>query len=72
MLELIGWVTITVFALWVSVLWLLTAWNGLGRYNIGGVPNSIKDKLIVIVLAVAPAGMWWVVSTAAPFTINIK
>lgn len=68
----IGWLVVVAAALWVSAFWCMAAFNNLGRYNIGGAPNRVGDKLWTILALGVPALFWLAAANLAPFTIGMK
>lgn len=70
-LEVIGWMVLVTFGLSCTGAWGMFAFNCLGQYNIGGVPNKIGAKIGVFVgLAVLALGWYWI-AHIAPFTISM-
>ena len=72
MMALFGWMVCMVTMLWVTAASALVSFNMLGKYNIGGVPNTLKDKVIAIIFDVAVALAWYGVYLSAPFTLTAK
>lgn len=69
MLEIIGWIALFCIMIVVSIGGFLAAFNNLGHYNIGGVPNSgLKQVLTWIGLAVV-LFLWYSLFKIAPFSI---
>jgi hypothetical protein len=48
------------------------AFNTLGRYNIGGVPNSLIQKLVTITFLLLLAGAWYLLMLHSPITISLN
>jgi len=71
-LAIIGWLAIVAGWLWVSAFWAFCAWDGLGRYNIGGVPNSGARKFRIVLGAVVLAEAWWFIASIAPFHFTVS
>ena len=57
--------------LYFSIMWLFAAFFTLGKYNIGGVPNTFKDKTIVLVFCIALIVLWKLTFENAPFSITV-
>lgn len=70
-MALIGWLVLVVIGICCSVFWFLCAFNCLGQYNIGGVPNKQKAKVLVMVALIALGYGWYWVAQQAPFTISM-
>ena len=58
-------------AFWITGVYLLVAFNSLGRYSIGGEPNSWLRKIIVLACCVIPLFAWYAVVTVAPFSVTL-
>lgn len=72
-MALIGWLVVTGFMGMLSLAWLGLAFFKLGEYNIGGVPNTWKERLLVLVAGAALAYGWYTfVYLNMPFTISMK
>lgn len=72
MFEIIGFIATVGFFTWLTLAWCLIAFNTLGRYNIGGVPNTVKDKVLTIVLLAVLALGWSAIFKNSPFQITSK
>ncbi len=72
MLTLLGWIVLVIFGVGLTGSWFAVLLNCGGQYNIGGVPNTWKDRVLVIVTLVLLVGYWYWVATIAPFTISMN
>lgn len=72
MLAFLGWAVLVIFGAGLTGCWLAILLNCGGQYNIGGVPNTWKDSVLVIVTLALLAGYWYWVKTIAPFTISMN
>lgn len=66
----LGWLVVVFACAVVSVGWCINAFDGLGRYNIGGVPNSGFRKLRIGLAALFVLVAWCVVVAIAPFHLT--
>lgn len=71
-MEILGWLVIVIFTAWISLIYLLVAFNCLGKYNIGGVPNKFWPKPLIISALIPLAMAWGKVWSLAPFTVILK
>lgn len=72
-MAIIGWLVVTGFMGMLSLTWLFLAFLKLGQYNIGGVPNTWKEKLLVLAAGAVLAYGWYsFVYLNMPFTIRMK
>ena len=71
-LAIFGWVIYIVFMLYLTAVLAVVSFNTLGPYNIGGVPNTVGDKLLTLVFNAAVLGGWYGVFLSAPFTLSVK
>lgn len=71
-MAIIGFIASLLLCLYVTLVWLLFAADTLGTYNIGGVPNSVVSKLVVLVLGALLYGGWVLLFEHAPFTITVN
>lgn len=67
-----GWLVLCLALCGATLGWGLAALNGLGTYNIGGVPNSPANKLLLLAVGGGLAGAWYWLVGSAPFTITLK
>lgn len=71
-MAIIGWLALVALMGSMSCGWLVLAFNGLGKYNIGGVPNRRTTKVLLLTLGAFLAYAWYVLGSNAPFTIALK
>ena len=71
-MAIIGWIVCVILSFGVSIFWGGVAWDALGKYNIGGVPNSLSLKVFVILAASIPILAWMATLRYAPFTISFN
>lgn len=71
-MAIIGWLTLCVILALGTAAWAGLAFNGLGRYNIGGVPNSPVAKVGILLLGGVVVYAWYSLFLAAPFSIVPK
>jgi len=70
---ILGWLCFIVGWTSVSGMWLATAFNTLGQYNIGGVPNKWYNKIIVILFLIPVCyGWYWIFFEVSPFKLELK
>ena len=72
MLSLLGWVILVLFGIGLVLSWLAIVFECGGQYNIGGVPNTWKDKLLIIITLVLLIAYWRWVGSIAPLTISLN
>ena len=70
-MAIIGFITCCLLLSWFSLAWLLAAFNTLGKYNIGGVPNTVKDRILTLVLLCIVIFFWCLLFDAAPFSVTL-
>lgn len=71
-LEIIGFFALMALLCFITLASALTALNCLGKYNIGGVPNSIPTKIATLFLLVVIAFAWYILFKNAPFTLMVN
>ena len=71
-MAIFGWICLMVISLWPTFFMVVVSWDGLGTYNIGGVPNPLSTKLLIVVGWILLVGWWYFVVSLAPFTIMVK
>ncbi len=72
MMAVFGWIVYVVIMLYFTAASALISFNTLGKYNIGGVPNTVGDKLLNLAFNAAVLGGWYGVFLSAPFTLDVK
>lgn len=70
-MAIIGWICMLTLIGYTTLLYIVVALNGLGKYNIGGVPNSLMTKLIIIMAGIGIIMGWIAVIELAPFTVTL-
>lgn len=58
MFEVMGFLACLAILIYGSFVWVVWAFNSLGRYNIGGVPNEPTEKALCL-FAAAVLGTFW-------------
>lgn len=71
-MAIIGFIVCTLFLLQMSAVAFLCFLDGIGRYNIGGVPNSWKTKVIVTLFVLLVGFGWYMLFSHAPFEVTFK
>ena len=72
MMAVIGFLCVCAFLLYLTIVYVLLFLDTMGKYNIGGVPNTLTSKVIT---AIAGAVLWWLWTEAllySPFEVIIK
>lgn len=72
MLEILGFIILVIFAIIIGIGLGIVVLNSIFESNVGGVPNTIKDRLLAIVLIVLYFYFCSWIYTIAPFTITMK
>lgn len=72
MMAIFGWVVCLLILVCVSIATLFGAFNTLGMYNIGGVPNTVKDKLLTLMIIAIIVFLYVVLFQNAPFSMTLK
>lgn len=72
MMEIIGWLALAALLCSASSGWAALALNGLGKYNIGGVPNKLPTKLVLLVAGALLGYAWYALLSNSPFTVTLK
>jgi hypothetical protein len=70
--SVIGWLIVAVILGKLSLAYLLVMFNGLGQYNIGGVPNSTKKKLVIVAGMFLFFYLWYTLFQHSPFSVSIS
>lgn len=71
-LAMFGWFCLTLFLTSLSIAYGVVMLNTLGRYNIGGVPNSFATKAVVYFGFVVLLLIWGFVFYICPFSLILK
>jgi hypothetical protein len=70
--NVVGFAVMMLVMLYVSVVYAVVALNTLGKYNIGGVPNTLRAKIGILVVGGVVGMLWWKLIHNLPFTIHIS
>lgn len=70
-MTIIGWLCMMIIVGYTTLIYGIVALNGLGKYNIGGVPNKWYAKIIIVCLGVCVGLLWKFLFSIAPFTVTI-
>jgi len=68
-MALFGWIVVAALSLLATVAYGFVAVMGLGRYNIGGAPNSLAKKAVIVAVGGALVLWWRMVAGWAPFAV---
>lgn len=71
-MAIIGWICMLTLIGYTTLLYIVVALNGLGKYNIGGVPNKWYAKIIIVGLGFCVGFLWKELFSVAPFTVTIS
>jgi putative copper export protein len=71
-MALMGFAFCSMFMLYISIVVMVVFFNGIGQYNIGGVPNSIGTKIGVTFLVSLVGFGWHELIAYAPFEVVLK
>ena len=72
MFEILGFIAALAFMCMLSLAAGLTAINCLGDYNIGGVPNTAKDRMWTMVFLAIVATGWFFLFKNSPITLVVS
>lgn len=72
LLSTIGWLWLVVAGVFLTGMSFLYGMDAGGRWNIGGVSNSVWRRLSVVVVFVLVLAFWYGVYLAMPFTLGWK
>lgn len=70
--SILGFLVLCVILGYVSVAYFLLFLNGMGRYNIGGVPNSAMKKVALLIAGIVLCFLWVKLFQYSPFSISLK
>ena len=71
-MAILGFIFIVLLSVYGTLGYLLLCANGLGQYNIGGVPNKLRNKILILAGLFLIGAWWWlVVFPSAPFSITL-
>ena len=68
---IIGFIFCVALLGYFSLFVVMVCFNSLGKYNIGGVPNSFSTKLGAIVLVAVTAFVWYSLIVYGPIDFGI-
>jgi len=71
-MAILGFIFCCLIMIWLSVVCFFALWNNTGKYNIGGVPNSLTTKVGSYVFLVIVVLLWWVLFKYSPFIVTVK
>lgn len=71
-LAAIGFAALVIVLSYATVAYMMVAINNLGKYNIGGVPNTLLTKIGTLILGAVLYGSWVLLLEHKPFTITMK
>ena len=66
-----GWLVLLLISLYVSLAYLMLCSQTLGKYNIGGVPTTVSEKLGTLALGIALMWWWSKVFAWSPFVLAV-
>jgi uncharacterized membrane protein len=70
-MEIIGFIACVVILIYVTFVWFFCAPFTMGKWNMGGVPNTWTDRLMMLVFLAVIAMGWYMAFANAPFTIVV-
>lgn len=68
--SILGFVALFVLVVYGWIFSGLVWMNVGGQYNIGGVPNTLKDKFLALLFTIFMGGVTYLLFKNAPFTIS--
>jgi len=71
-MSIIGFIACFVLLIYFSLAWALVAFNTLGKYNIGGVPNTYKDRFLTLFILCVVVVLWIFLFDSSPFSVALK
>jgi hypothetical protein len=71
-MAIFGWVCALIILSFSSIGLGFIIFNCVGKYNIGGVPNDLADKLGGWFLVALIVFAWYALATHAPFSVTIN
>ena len=72
MFAIIGFIASAAVLCYLSLAWVVVAFNGCGTYNIGGVPNSTAQRIFILALGALLGYFWYLLIAAGPISIVVK
>ena len=70
-LTLIGWLTLVLITCFCTLGYIIFAFNGIGKYNIGGVPNHWSKKIKIVLFGIGFYFIWDFIFFIAPFKVSL-
>lgn len=70
-MAIIGFLVSCLFLVKLSILSVLSLMNNLGKYNIGGSPNTITKKIVTIIFLLIVVFLWYELFQLFPIHISI-
>jgi hypothetical protein len=71
MMVILGYFVLVFFSIMLTFAWMVQAFDGLGAYNIGGVPNSLTKKFVILCFFALLVLLWIFVYEVKPFTVFV-
>lgn len=69
--QVLVWLALVVMLGSISLSYFLIMLNGLRKYSIGGVPNSLKKKVLILGFAICGCYLWYLLLKNSPFSITV-
>lgn len=67
-MAVIGWLFICLCMFYFSAAYVFIFLDTMGQYNIGGVPNTTKKRVIAIIFGILLTIVWYYVFKGSPFS----
>ena len=71
-MAIFGWIVCCILLAFFSFAASVLALNNLGRFNIGGVPNSLGTKIGTLCFIAVLGTLWYFLVINVPFTVSIN
>ena len=71
-MAVVGFIFLVVILLWITLGYVILFINTMGKYNIGGVPNTRGSKILTLILGVVLMEAWQQLLLVSPFEVIIK
>ncbi len=71
-MAIVGFIFCVIFMLYITAGSLMISANSMGRYTIGGEPNTWLSRLVCLLLIATVLVGWTALFYTAPFTISFK
>ncbi len=72
MLQTIGFIAVTIMLIGLSGIWCFFALVGLGKYNLGGVPNSFAKQAFIWTAGALIGWGWYVWAHSFSFSFSLS